>query len=179
MAKRTKTKKPTKSKLKKNSYELSNQQKLVLGSFFVIIGVALFISFVSFFFTGKADQSTLNDFIYKDVEAQNWLSKLGAWLSDFFIHRGFGVSAFIIAFLFMLSGIYVIINQKKTELFKHWFWGLYLIIWFSIFFGFFSKNYGILGGTIGFEINAFLAVYIGATGTILLLLLGLITYLAI
>ncbi|MFS4481587.1 DNA translocase FtsK [Hyunsoonleella sp. 2307UL5-6] len=179
MAKRTKTKKPTKPKLKKPSFKLSSQQKLVFGSFLVIFGIILCVSFISFFFTGKADQSTLADFASRDVETQNWLSKIGAWLSDLFIQRGFGISAFIISGLVFLSGIYVLMDIKRSKLRKHWFWGVIIMIWLSILLGFFASKNDILGGTIGFEVNSFLQDYIGKIGTILVLLFGLITYLAL
>ncbi|MEW4925183.1 DNA translocase FtsK 4TM domain-containing protein [Algibacter sp. 2305UL17-15] len=178
MAKRTKTKKPTKPKLKKPSLKLSSQQKLVFGSFLVIFGVVLFVSFVSFFFTGKADQSTLSDFVSRDTQTQNWLSKVGAWLSNFFIQEGFGIPAFIISGLVILSGVYVLMDLNKAKLRKHWFWGILIMIWLSVLLGFFGAKNDILGGTIGFEINSFFQDYIGKFGTILLLLLGLITYLA-
>lgn len=178
MAKKTKTKKPTKTKFKKPSFKLSNQQKLVFGSFLVIFGIILCVSFISFFFTGKADQSTLNDFASRSTEAQNWLSKIGAWLSDFFIQRGFGVSAFILSGLVFLSGVYVLMDINKAKLRKHWFWGILIMIWCSVLLGFFTSKNDILGGTIGFEVNSFLQDYIGKLGTILLLLFGLITYLA-
>ncbi|SEQ96946.1 DNA segregation ATPase FtsK/SpoIIIE, S-DNA-T family [Hyunsoonleella jejuensis] len=178
MAKRTKTKKPTKSKFKTPSFKLSNQQKLVFGSFLVIFGIILCVSFISFFFTGKADQSTLSNFASRDTEAQNWLSKIGAWLSDFFIHRGFGISAFIVSGLVFLSGIYVLMDINRAKLRKHWFWGILIMIWCSVLLGFFASKNDILGGTIGFEVNSFLQDYIGKIGTSLLLLFGLITYLA-
>ncbi|TBN04300.1 DNA translocase FtsK [Hyunsoonleella flava] len=178
MAKRTKTKKPTKSKFKKPSFKLSNQQKLVFGSFLVIFGIILCVSFISFFFTGKADQSTLSEFATRDAEAKNWLSKIGAWLSDFFIQRGFGVASFVLSGLVFLSGIYVLMDIKKAKLRKHWFWGILIMIWFSVLLGFFSSKNDILGGTVGFEINSFLQDYIGKIGTVLLLILGFITYLA-
>lgn len=179
MAKRTKTKKPTKPKLKKPSFKLSSQQKLVFGSFLVIFGIILCISFISFFFTGKADQSTLADFASRDVETQNWLSKIGAWLSDLFIQSGFGISAFIISGLVFLSGIYVLMDIRRSKLIKHWFWGIIIMIWLSILLGFFTSKNDILGGTIGFEVNSFSQDYIGKIGTILVLLFGLITYLAL
>lgn len=171
--------KSTKTKVKKPAFKLSSQQKLILGSFLVIIGIVLCMSFISFFFTGKADQSSLSAFTNREVETQNWLSKVGAWLSDLFIQRGFGVASFIFAGLFFISGVYVLLDISKTKIRKHWFWGLLIIIWISILFGFFGDKNDILGGTIGFEINTFLQVYIGKTGVILLLLFGLITYLAI
>ena len=174
-----KTKRAPRKKLKSPSFKLSSQQKLVLGSFLVITGLLLFIAFVSFLFTGEADQSTLSDFASRDVKTQNWLSKSGAWLSDFFIQRGFGVASFIFSGLIFLSGIYVLMNINKSKLRRHWFWGIFIIIWLSILLGFFGNKNDILGGTVGFEINNFLQDYIGKIGTLLLLLFGLITYLAI
>ena len=178
MAKKTKTKKPTTSKLKRISFKLSSQQKLVLGSFLVIMGITLFVAFTSFFFTGKADQSTLTEFSSRTVEAQNWLSKFGAFLSDFLIQKGFGVPAFILAGLLLLSGVYVLLDIKKTKLAKHWFWGILIMLWCSVLLGFFGRINSILGGTVGFEINEFLQDYIGKLGILLLLLFALIVYLA-
>ncbi len=177
--KKTKAKKPPRKKLKAPSFKLSSQQKLVLGSFLVIFGLLLCIAFISFFFTGSTDQSSLSDFASRDAKAENWLSKSGAWLSDFFIQRGFGISAFIFSGLISLSGIYVLMDLKKNKLRKHWFWGVLIIIWLSVLFGFFANTNDILGGTIGFEINSFLRDYIGIIGTSLLLFFGLISYLAI
>ena len=173
-----KAKKAPRKKIKAPSFKLSSQQKLVLGSFLVIAGLLLFIAFVSFLFTGEADQSALSNFTSRDVKTQNWLSKSGAWLSDFFIQRGFGVASFIFSGLIFLSGVYVLMNISKVKLRKHWFWGVLIIIWLSILLGFFANKNDILGGTIGFEVNSFLQDYIGKIGTILLLVFGLITYLA-
>jgi S-DNA-T family DNA segregation ATPase FtsK/SpoIIIE len=171
--------KPSNKKFKAPSFKLSNQQKLVFGSFLAFFGILLFIAFVSFFFTGEADQSSLSDFATREVKSENWLSKSGAWLSDLFIQRGFGVASFIIAVLIFISGIYVLLNLSKAKLATHWFWGILTTIWLSILFGFFGNIYDILGGTIGFEVNTYLQDYIGKIGTSLLLLFGLITYLAI
>ncbi|WP_298344326.1 DNA translocase FtsK [uncultured Algibacter sp.] len=173
-----KAKKAPRKKIKAPSFKLSSQQKLVLGSFLVIAGLLLFIGFVSYLFTGEADQSTLSNFTSRDVKTQNWLSKSGAWLSDFFINRGFGVASFIFSGLIFLSGVYVLMNISKAKLRKHWFWGVLIIIWLSILLGFFGNKNDILGGTIGYEVNSFLQDYIGKIGTVLLLVFGLITYLA-
>ena len=145
----------------------------------IILGILLFIAFLSFFFTGKIDQSTLSELASRDTNAENWLNKLGAWVSDLFITRGFGIASFIFSGLLFLSGVYVTLDIKKTRLLKHWIWGTLIVIWLSIFFGFFSHKYDTLGGTIGFEMNTFFQDYIGKIGTALLLVFGLITYLAI
>ena len=179
MAKKKPTKKKSKPRVKKRNLTLSNQQKLVFGSLLLILGILLCIAFLSFFFTGQADQSILGEFTSREIKAQNWLNKFGAWVSDLFIHRGFGVASFIFSGLIFISGIYVLLNIKKARLGRHWFWGTLIAIWISILFGFLVESRPLLSGTIGFEMNDFLQDYIGKIGTILLLLLGLISYLAI
>jgi len=176
---KTKSKAKAKPKLKKPSFKLSSQQKLIFGSLLIILGVLMFIAFLSYFFTGKADQSTLTEIASREVEAQNWLNKIGAWISDLFINKGFGVASFIFSGLVFLSGIYITLDINKSRLRRHWIWGTLIVIWLSIFFGFFSNKYDTLGGTVGFEMNSFFQDYIGKIGTILLLLFILITYLAI
>ncbi|MCK8479704.1 DNA translocase FtsK [Psychroserpens algicola] len=176
---KTKSKAKTTPKFKKPSFKLSSQQKLIFGSLLIILGILMFIAFLSFFFTGKADQSTLSEFASREVESQNWLNKLGAWISDFFINKGFGVASFIFSGLVFLSGIYITLDINKARLRRHWIWGTLIIIWLSVFFGFFSHKYDTLGGTIGFEMNTFFQDYIGKIGTVLLLIFVLITYLAI
>ncbi|WP_296381478.1 DNA translocase FtsK [Winogradskyella sp.] len=174
-----KTKTKAKTKLKKPSFKLSNQQKLVFGSLLIILGVLLFISFLSFVFTGKEDQSVLSNFPERSEEYKNWASQLGAWVSELFITKGFGIPSFIFSGLLFLSGVYVTLNLKKVKLRKHWIWGTLIVIWLSILFGFFTHKYDLLGGTIGYEMNHFFQDYIGKVGTALLLLFGLIAYLAI
>ena len=110
MAKRKPTKKKNKPKRKKPNLSLSNQQKLVFGSLLLILGILLFIAFLSFFFTGQADQSILGQFTTRDAEAQNWMSKFGAWVSDLFIHRGFGVASFIFSGLIFFVIFFLIFS---------------------------------------------------------------------
>ena len=86
---------------KKNKFEffrtkLNSSQKLFLGSTLIVTSIALFISFSSYFVTGFNDQSVLSEFTNKSIQAENLLNKVGALLADFFIHKGFGIIAFII-----------------------------------------------------------------------------------
>ena len=175
----TKTKAKPKRAFKKPSLILSNQQKLIFGSLLIILGVLLFISFLSFIFTGKEDQSALSNFPERSETYKNWASQLGAWVSELFISNGFGLPSFIFSGLIFLSGVYVTLNLKKEKLRNHWIWGTLIVVWLSIFFGFFTHKFDILGGTIGFEMNHFFQDYIGKIGTALLLLFGLIAYLAL
>ncbi|TYB73043.1 DNA translocase FtsK [Bizionia saleffrena] len=177
--KKPKAKKAKEPRVRKPLFVLNNQQKLIFGSFLVLLGILLFIAFLSFLFTGKADQSILSELPSRAVETENWASQAGAWLSDFFIQRGFGLSAFIFAGLVFLSGVFTLLDLKKAQLIQHWFWGTLIALWMSTLFGFAGHKNDILSGTIGFELNTFIQDFIGIIGTVLLLLFGLITYLAI
>ena len=177
--KKAKTKPTPKKQPVKISFKLSKQQKIVLGSFLFLLGIALMFSFISFFFNWQADQSTLNSIGDRSVEAQNWLNKFGAALGNFFIYEGFGVAAFALGVLVTLSGIYYFFDRPKKSLQAYWFWGIIVMLWFSVFFGFFSESSALLGGMVGFELNDFLQDYIGLLGTILILVFVAIIYFAV
>ncbi|MEE2772899.1 MAG: DNA translocase FtsK [Bacteroidota bacterium] len=179
MAKKKAKTRKTAKKSRKFSLKLDRQQKVVLGSFLMLFGLALIVAFVSFLFNWQADQSTLNEFGNRSVEARNWLSKFGATVSDFFIYKGFGVASFTIAFLVFLTGIYLFFGRNSSNLRKFWFWGILVMIWISVFLGFFADSYSLLGGRIGFETNDFLQDYLGFFGTALLLTFLLIVYLVV
>ena len=177
--KKTKTKTKTTKQPKNFSFKLSKQQKIVLGSFLFLLGLALLFSFISYFFTWQADQSTLNNLSDRSVESQNWLNKFGAGIGDFFIYQGFGLAAFTIAVLVTLTGFYYFFDKAKKSLQAFWFWGIVVMLWFSVFFGFFAARNPLLGGMVGFELNDFLQDFIGMIGTVLVLVFVAIVYFAV
>jgi len=170
-------KKSTSTKLKKPQLKITRKQKVILGSFLILFGVALFIAFTSFLFNWQADQSTLGQLSDRTVEAQNWLSKFGSEISNFFIYKGFGLAAYSLAVLVVLTGVYLFFGYNKNGLKKFWFWGILVMLWFSTVLGFFAADNALLGGIIGFETNDFLQDYLGFIGTILFLFFILIIYL--
>lgn len=174
--KKTAKTKRTKSSRKKISFALSRPQKIIFGSGLILLGLALFLSFISHLFTGKADQSILGE-MNSDSVAKNWLEDVGIFLGDFFIHEGFGISAFILAFLVCLTGVYFFFDYAKRQLLRFWFWGILVMIWLSVFFGFFHVQGSKLGGAVGLEINDLLQGYMGLIGTILLMTFLAIIYL--
>mgnify|MGYP002639406505 CR=1 FL=1 len=180
MARKKKTNsKTSKNKRKKLSLKLSKQQKVILGSFLILFGIALLFSFVSYFFTWQADQSILTENASRDLESKNWLSTFGAYLGHFFIYNGFGISSLIFAFLLTTTGVYYFFDFAKKQLLKFWFWGSLVMIWIAVFFGFFSTISKLYSGIIGFEINDILQDYLGFTGAILVMIFLLIVYLVV
>jgi S-DNA-T family DNA segregation ATPase FtsK/SpoIIIE len=176
---RKSTHKTTQKRFSKINFTLTNSQRLVMGSFLVIIGILLFIALLSYLFTGESDQTILGDFTNRSIETNNWLSKVGAWISHLLIYKGFGISSFLFSGLLLLTGISVLANSSKKRLWRNWFWGTLIIIWGALVFGFAFETAPKLGGTIGFELNILLQDYVGKIGTALLLVFGFIVYIAL
>ena len=162
----------------KKEIKLNSSQKLFIGSSLFVLSFVLFLSFTSYFFTGVSDQSTLEKFVERDVITENWMSKIGAYIADLFLHKGFGISSYIISFLTFLSALFVLLGSNKTKLTRHWFWGLLIMVWMSILFGLIDLNSGKFSGIIGFEVNIFLKSYVGNIGTSFLLFLSGVFYLS-
>src|SRR5690554_6179926 len=99
-----KVKKPKSASTKKGfTPKLSKQNKIILGSLLMLLGIALFFSFTSFYFTWEADQSLLTEFTNRNEQARNLLNKFGAHVGHLAIYKGFGISTIIFTFLLFLS----------------------------------------------------------------------------
>ena len=168
----------TKTKAKATANTLNRQQTLVLSGFLTLFGLALKISFASYLMSWQSDQSLLGSFD-KNIPADNYLNHLGNALGNFFIYNGFGVASFILAGLFVLSGLYLFLNLSTRPLRKFWFWGLYLMVWLSITLGFVADSKPILGGVVGFELNDLLQGLMGGVGLGLVLVFMVIIYLVL
>ncbi|MFV5697739.1 DNA translocase FtsK [Flavobacterium sp. ZT3R17] len=180
MAKTIKTapldkKKDSKSE-ENNQWRVTKQHKIVLGSLLVLFSIALLFAFISFYIYGQQDQSAVGELTNRTETVHNWLGKFGAFLADLIVYKGFGLAAFIFVRLFFLTGMYMVLSISLKKLKNIWFWDLFVIIILSVLFGFFATSIPELGGTIGYELNLFLQDYIGKTGTLLILLFGLIIY---
>ncbi len=173
MAKKRKKATP-KSAKKRFSLSISKQNKIILGSLLILLSIALFFSFISFYFTWRADQSLLTEFANRNEEAKNLLKKFGASVGYLFVYKGFGVASLIFSGLVAITGLYLFLSLPLKGLLKKWIWGFVFIIWIAIALGFFAYQQPLLGGLVGYEIADFLEDYTGKVGIILILLFGLI-----
>ncbi|TKD65915.1 DNA translocase FtsK [Flavobacterium sp. ASW18X] len=162
---------------KPNRFVLSKKNKIIFGCFLIVLSIALFFSFISFYFTWQADQSLLTEFRDRNAEAKNLLNKFGAAVSHFFMYKGFGLASFLLPVLMAISGLYFFLGLQYKNLIGKWIWGLIGMIWTSIALGFFAFEHPLLGGLIGFEMNDFLQDYVGKIGIFLVLLFALIVIL--
>ena len=70
-------------------------------------------------------------------------------------------------------------DLNKKRLAGFWFWGILVMIWVSVVFGFVQKEGGLLSGIVGYEANDFLQDYIGFIGTVLVLAFFAIVYIVV
>ncbi len=164
-----------------------NNEKIefVLGLCTFLISILIFISFFSFFSTGKADQSLL-----EDLRPQEWLNhnklfqnscgSIGAITSHFFITKGFGLSSLLIPTFLILVGL-KLIKVYSINLWK-WFLSLSIIMfWSSIAFTKFllplmGEEIFNPGGNHGLYCVQFLEQIVGTPGLIVFLLLTALTF---
>ena len=159
------------------SWEFTKQHKFVLGALLVLFSIALLVSFVSFYIHGQQDQNSVFEFGDRNEVVENWLGKMGAYVSHLVVYQGFGLASFLFVRLFFLSGIYLMVGISPKKLKGIWFWDLFALIILSVLFGFFATSLPELGGVVGYELNLFLQDYLGKIGTLLVLIFGLVVYL--
>jgi S-DNA-T family DNA segregation ATPase FtsK/SpoIIIE len=154
----------------------TKQTQTIFGIFLMLFSLFLCIAFISFFFNWQEDQSTLDQLTNRAVKSKNLLGKIGANLSHFFIYKGFGIAAFIIALQLFLTGLYILFQRKLSKMVISWNWGLIVMVLVSVTLGFLHEKFALLSGVIGFEINRYLQDFIGKIGLTILLIFFFLSY---
>ena len=107
-----------------------------IGILLVVVAIYLTLAFASYFTTGAADQSLIEDpregeVLNQNHEFTNTCGSIGAYASWYFIKRCFGLPAFLIPLFILLLGIHLI-RAYRVNLLK-WFLALMiLMIWASV-----------------------------------------------
>ena len=162
----------------KETFTLSRSQQIMLGVFLILFSILTFASLLSYFNTWRVDQSDLENFFNKEIDSINIAKKFGALLSHFLIYRMFGVASFIFSILLLITGLSYFVGANSKKLVNKWVWGVLIMIWFSVFFGYFFSN-KLLAGSIGYELTELISIYTGEIGIISILVFGLFSYLVI
>lgn len=158
------------------SFLKTKQTQTIFGFFLMLFSLFLCIAFVSFFFNWQEDQSTIHQLSNRAVKSENLLGKIGAKLGHFFIHKGFGIAAFIISFQLFSTGFSILLKRKISKIIISWNWGLTAMLLISISLGFLHEKFALISGIIGFEINQYSQDFVGKTGLIILLIFFFIAY---
>ncbi len=166
---------------------------LFLGFGCLLASLYLTIAFVSFLFTGHADQSVvaaLGTIPTKEAgqESGNWLGLLGAWAAQLFIYKLFGVAAFALIPIVFFLGYKIVFRTATGSVSYVLALGLFTMAWLSVLLGYvvvalaapganpaLAHRLDFLCGGVGFEAASWLASLIG-WGTVLLLAFVLISF---
>ncbi len=187
-------KKPEKEKKPKGkskpffSFEFFKDPRFSLAMGFVLImtGIYLFIAFISYLFTGKADQSVVEalwstNIIDSGKEAENWLGLYGAITSHFMIFRWMGISAFFLPPLFFFLGFRLTFKRDIVPIFSFFIFSVFAGLWLSLLMGYITHSLagvtelGFISGGLGYEL-ARISDSLFGWGTFLILVLALFIF---
>ena len=189
-----KQKKTSKSKGKGNPIKnlkasfKSYKIRFTVGLLTVGLSLYLSLAFISFLHSGYADRSKfdlpLSDLLFSaTVQVDNIAGKFGAWAADLLINQWFGLASSSIIFLLFLIGLRLL-GTKILPLKRTLFHSAIITIWLSLTMGFLflhsvDDHYLLLGGAHGYHLSTWLQATIGWVGTLILIILSLLTYMAL
>lgn len=190
MANKTKVKAPKPEILKEEKVEEVEVKALlkderthkIAGSILFLIGLLFFVAFTSYLFTWEEDQDKVfregaSLLLGTDTEVANQMGTFGAFLSHFFIYKGFGIASFLICTFFFIIGINLFLGKKLFSLarnLKYIIIGLPLL---SIAFAVAMKGLAFpWGGHVGNISRDYLYLTIGKIGTIAVLCVAGLSY---
>jgi S-DNA-T family DNA segregation ATPase FtsK/SpoIIIE len=160
--------------------------KLAFGFFLLLASVFLLTAFISYLFTGKADQSIVMsagdmELIESGKEAKNWLGLYGAIVSHQFIFRWFGISAFFIPPLLFAWAFRILFRRSVVRLASVFTFCLFATLWLSLLLGYMTRlndspgEWAYLGGGLGDAMAEVFQSMFG-WGTFLFLILSLFIF---
>ncbi|SKC45337.1 FtsK/SpoIIIE family DNA translocase [Ohtaekwangia koreensis] len=160
--------------------------KLAIGFFLMIAGVYLFLALFSFLFTWKSDFDVVHpqestSIIESGKEIRNWLGYYGAVISDYFINRWFGISAFFIPPFLFIVGFKIVFNKELLRIFSYSIFSIFAGAWLCLLLGYMIfinegvSEWSFLGGGFGLQL-AELSESMFGWGTFLILILSLFVF---
>ncbi len=151
---------------------------LALGGLLMLISAGLLVAFVSYLFTGPADQSAVDapladvlpgssGGVMQKQTVKNWLGLFGAYLGHAFVFRWFGVGALGLPIIVGLAGFKLATGHEPLPLARLTTATLFFALWVSLLVGYFILITGTIGsgsvwcGGIGYELNVLLRGLLG------------------
>ncbi len=159
--------------------------KKISGLVLIASSIFLFFAFISYIFTWQSDQSLLNGGMAGTAQpgtTSNWMGIVGVWASNLFVHDWFGLSSFLLIPLFFLTGYKILFELRKVSLLRVGSILLFFTVFISVTLGLVfntSPELNYVGGIFGNEMQNWIRGMIGVIGLVILLMLGLLTFLVL
>ncbi len=157
----------------------SERVSKLFGVFLLFLSFYFFIAFTSYFFTWKNDHDVVFrfswDVFFDDVPVDNWLGRLGAFLSDSIIYWGFGIASYGFVYLLYKYGLAFIRATPLGYLNSAFQRTIILMTIASVLCSFFLQKLEFpWGGVFGQAISEYIQNFIGVVGTLALMLFALV-----
>ena len=161
--------------------------QISLGFFLLVSSFFLITAFISYLFTGKADQSIIEGFTLAEIreqglEVENWFGLLGAYAADLFIFNWFGIASFLLPPLLFVLGYFVLFKKALVPVNKAITFAVFFLLWLSTLLGYLTLDptapevFNYIAGGVGFEFAFILNGLLG-WGTFLVLMLFFLIFL--
>ena len=165
---------------------MSHRFRLAMGIVLISITLMLVISYISFFFTGAADYSIIEQSTNRSdmrVDIQNALGLPGAVISRWMIDGTFGLVSLSVLVAMALYALRLVMHFQLKRL-RLLFITLFTLIWGSVVLGFAQQMIGVgsffrWGGAFGQIVSAWATSYVQWIGLSLILLAILIVFLIV
>lgn len=154
----------------------------IMGATCLLIGMFLFVSFLSYVFTWREDQDKVFAFNFQFFAARasgikNVAGYLGAYFSHLFIYEGFGLSAFLFTSIFFIIGINAMVGRKVFSMARNLRYLLVGLFVCSVTFSFVFRSTAFSwGGGVGNLLRDMLINWLGNFGTGALLMASFFSY---
>lgn len=163
-----------------SSPEQREQYWKLLSWTLVFVSLVSLIACISYFFTGKVDQSELDAMAIEPGQVKNWLGKTGAYIADLLIYRGFGLVGLLIPAYGLLLGLLMLEDDYYAYARKLLKYVLFILFFGTIFISYFEllidPDSAYLGGGVGVTINLWLFSKIGKIGVAFILIFFVVLF---
>ena len=155
-------------------------RRFLWGLLLLVLAFCVLVAMISYFFTGKADQSLMYD---SSQPAANWLGQLGWHISRWLMDDSFGVSGIMIPVFLLATGVRVT-GILRVRLHKWFINCMFIMIWCSAFFACLSPHVSFMqngflswDGSIGKQEYTIVSALIGTLGYVIVLTVSALLYL--
>jgi DNA segregation ATPase FtsK/SpoIIIE, S-DNA-T family len=157
----------------------SERVSKLFGMFLLFLSFYLFIAFTSYFFTWENDHDVVFRFSWDmflgDIPVDNWLGRLGAFLSDGIIYWGFGVASYGIVYMVYRYGLALVRRSPLSALMIPLQRTIIIMVIASVVSSFFFQAFEFpWGGVFGKEISTWIQNFLGVIGTLALMIFALL-----
>ncbi|WP_138484902.1 FtsK/SpoIIIE family DNA translocase [Dyadobacter bucti] len=142
----------------------SPKNMLAWGTFFIVVGLILEVSFFSYIITGLSDQSVVDGMGSQSIrdagrQTRNFFGVLGAVVSHFFVYRWFGVGALLIPLIPFIAGWKIAFGKELLPLGRVTREVIFFTLWLSALMGYVvlmsntENNLSFVSGGVGYTLN--------------------------